>query len=231
MCGRFTLKTSPNALQEELELLVPTNELRPRFNISPSQRVAVVANKGERQIELFKWGLVPSWAKDPAIGNRMINARAETLVEKPSFRTPLKKRRCIILADGFYEWRTEGKKKLPLYIRFAHGKPFAIAGLWETWKDPEGNVIPTCTIITTSPNAFMSRIHDRMPVILPKERIAQWLNPEPVESNELIPLLSPWASDDLQAYPVSTLVNSPANDKPECITPVPQPVDQLSLTN
>lgn len=220
MCGRFTLKTSPAALQEELSLLVP-EELAPRFNIAPSQRIAVVANKGEPKVEFFKWGLIPSWAKDAAIGNRMINARAETLVEKPSYRTPLKRRRCIILADGFYEWRADGKRKTPMYIRLQSHKPFALAGLWETWKDPaSGEVIPSCTIITTSPNPFMQQLHDRMPVILPKEKFARWLSPEQQEAEALMPLLVPWEGEPLEAHPVSTLVNSPTNDRPECVDPI-----------
>ncbi|MBX5481592.1 MAG: SOS response-associated peptidase [Myxococcaceae bacterium] len=231
MCGRFTLKTSPKALQEELGILVPS-ELAPRFNIAPSQRIAVVtntaANTGERKVELFKWGLIPSWAKDPKIGNRMINARAETLVEKPSYRTALKKRRCVILADGFYEWRAEGKKKLPLHIRLKSQKPFAMAGLWEIWKDPNGELVPSCTIITTGANDFMSRIHDRMPVIIPKDRLNEWLAPDPKEVQDLLPLLQPWAGDDLEAYPVSPLVNSPSNEGPECAQPAPE---QASLAS
>lgn len=227
MCGRFTLKTSPAALQDELGLVL-SMELAPRYNISPSQRIAVVPNNGENRVELFKWGLVPSWAKDAAIGNRMINARAETLAEKPSFRAGLKKRRCIVLADGFYEWRTEGKKKLPLHIRMKDQRPFAIAGLWETWRDPAGEVLNTCTLITTSPNDFMSRIHDRMPAILPKDRIAAWLSPEAREAAQVLPLLTPWMGDDLEAFPVSTLVNSPAHDRAECVLPAAAP-EQTTL--
>lgn len=219
MCGRFTLKTSPAALQAELNLLVG-HELAPRFNVAPSQRVAVVTNHGDRKVELFRWGLIPSWAKEASIGNRMINARAETLAEKPSYRTPLKKRRCLVLADGFYEWKTDGKRKTPVYIQMASQRPFAFAGLWETWRNERDEIVPTCTIITTTPNPFMSRYHDRMPVILPPDRFAQWLSPDPTEANVLLPLLTPWEGEPLQAHYVSTLVNSPANDRPECMDPL-----------
>lgn len=218
MCGRITLKTPPAQLQEELGVLVET-ELHARYNISPSQRIAVVTNNGQRKLEFFKWGLVPSWAKDPAIGNRMINARAETVAEKPSFRNALKKRRCVILADGFYEWRADGKRKTPIHIRFESQKPFMIAGLWETWRDEHGVVIPTCTILTTAPNPFMAQYHDRMPVILPPERVEEWLSPDAREASQLAPLLVPWEGERLEAFPVSTLVNSPANDRPECALP------------
>jgi putative SOS response-associated peptidase YedK len=218
MCGRFTLRTSPSDLQAELGFVLE-QRLAPRFNIAPTQRVAVVTNAGQNRVELFRWGLIPSWAKDASIGSKMINARAETAAEKPSFRVALRKRRCVILADGFYEWRVDGKRKVPMYIRMESRRPFALAGLWETWRDPSGEVVPTCTILTTSPNPFMAAYHDRMPVILPRDRLAQWLSPEPKEASDLAPLLCAWTGEDLEAHPVSTLVNSPANDRPECVEP------------
>ena len=225
MCGRYTLKTSPVELQSELGIVIDAatqESMRPRYNVSPTQRVAVVRNDGRNQVELFRWGLIPSWAKAASIGSKMINARAETLAEKPSFRVPLRKRRCIVLADGFFEWRVDGKRKQPMYIRLGSKKAFAIAGLWESWRDPsapESDVIHTCTLITTTPNEFMSTLHDRMPVILPKERIAEWLAQDAKEPAELLPLLKSWEGEPLEAHPVSSLVNSPKSDRPECIEP------------
>jgi putative SOS response-associated peptidase YedK len=220
MCGRYTLATSTKVLVERFGLATEAPDLRPRFNIAPGQGVAVVANRPERKLELFLWGLIPSWAKDPAIGNRMINARAETLAEKPSFRDALKRRRCLVLADGFFEWRKEGKQKTPVYVRLRSGEPFAFAGLWETWRPPDDDEIRSCTIVTTDANGLIALIHDRMPVILPPAKYAAWLDPRPCESRELQGLLRPFPDELMEAYPVSRLVNSPANDHPECIEPV-----------
>jgi putative SOS response-associated peptidase YedK len=219
MCGRITLKTPADLLQEELGLLVE-GELTPRYNIAPSQRIAVVTNASERKVEHLRWGLIPSWARDPSIGNRLINARAETAAEKPSFRNALRKRRCIILADGFYEWRADGKRKTPIHIRLESKRPFALAGLWEVWRDPEGEPVCSCTILTTTPNPFMTHYHDRMPVMLSREGIDSWLAPEPRHAEELACLMVPWDGEPLEAFAVSTLVNSPANDRPECVEPV-----------
>ena len=168
----------------------------------------------------MRWGLVPSWAKDPKIGNRMINARSETVTEKPSFRTSFKRRRCLIPADGFYEWKREGKAKKPMLITANPGGLFAFAGLWETWKQPDGSWLLTCAIITTSANEFMKSIHDRMPVILPREAEASWLDPEEQDTAMLSELLLPYDSDRMEGYEVSTLVNSPRNNFPEVIEPV-----------
>jgi putative SOS response-associated peptidase YedK len=194
----------------------------PHYNIAPSQSVAVVANNGQSKVELFRWGLIPSWAKDAAIGNRMINARAESLAEKPSFRAAYKRRRCLILADGFYEWRQElgGKVKTPMYIRLKSSQPFAFAGLWETWQPPDAEPVLSCTIITTAPNALMEKIHNRMPVILKAEAHAQWLDPAEQTPDKLDKLLKPYPASQMVAYPVSRLVNDPKNDKPECIVPM-----------
>lgn len=222
MCGRFTLTVDPADLQEVFNLSAPPPaELAPRFNIAPSQHVAVIANNNHSALELFKWGLVPSWAKDPKIGNRMINARAETLAEKPSFRTALKRRRCLVLADGFYEWKREGKVKTPMFIRLKEKSPFAFAGLWEVWgpKDDPARQIRSCTIITTAPNRLMEQIHDRMPVILPPTAYEAWLSPDDLPAEKALPLLKPFADDQMHAYAVSTRVNSPAFDSPECILP------------
>ncbi len=221
MCGRFTLAIDPDVLQEAFGLTAPLPaELAPRYNIAPSQPVAVVANGQQRKLELFSWGLIPSWAKDPKIGNRLINARAETLAEKPSFRAALKKRRCLILADGFYEWKREGKAKTPTYIQLKDGRPFAFAGLWEVWHSPDDSLVKSCTIITTAPNALLGKIHDRMPVILPPTAYALWLSPEELPAEKTLPLLKPFAATQMKAVPVSPRVNNPAFDAPECVRPV-----------
>lgn len=226
MCGRFTLTADPNKIRESFPWLnVPEGaqqSIQPRYNIAPTQPVAVVPNDGKNRLNYFTWGLIPSWAKDPEIGNRLINARAETLVEKPAFRAAFRRRRCLILADGFYEWRQEPhtKRKTPMYIRLQSGKVFAFAGLWEDWHAPDGSEILSCTIITSPPNALMEEIHNRMPVILPEESIPLWLDPGEPNLHELQELLKPYTEQEMEAFPVSTAVNSPANESPELILPV-----------
>lgn len=222
MCGRYTLKAPSESLAEMLPGLEITDEISPRYNIAPTQEVAVVPNNGENRMEYFRWGLIPSWAKDPKIGNRMINARSETLAEKPSFRTAYKRRRCLVLADGYYEWRREEERgpKTPYYIRMESEKPFAFAGLWESWRQAgEDASLQSCTIITCPPNEKLERIHDRMPVILEEEEYDLWLNPEEQAPAELNHLLKPYPAEEMTAYPVSRLVNQPKNDSPECILP------------
>ena len=222
MCGRFTLTAEISALQESFPWLNIPPEISPRYNIAPTQPVAVVANDGKNRLDFYHWGLIPSWAKDPEIGNRMINARAETLAEKPSFKAAFRRRRCLILADGFYEWQKQpaSKVKIPMYIRLASNTPFAFAGLWEVWNSTDGSMILSTTIITTEPNELMQSIHNRMPVILPAEAYQTWLEPGEQNLEGLAPLLKPYPAEQMIAYPVSTLVNSPANDLPQCITPV-----------
>jgi len=223
MCGRFSLVADPDDLREAFPWLnIPITTAAPRYNIAPSQPVAVVPNDGKHQLDFYIWGLIPSWAKDPSIGNRMINARAETLREKPSFRAAFRRRRCLIPADGFYEWKAEpGKKsKTPMYVHMKSGEPFTFAGLWESWNSPDGSTILSCTIITTGPNALMQKIHNRMPVILPASSYDRWLEPAEVDPSRLEALLQPYPAEDMIAYPVSTLVNSPANDLAACIEPV-----------
>jgi putative SOS response-associated peptidase YedK len=190
-----------------------------RYNIAPSQPIAVVANNGDNRIEYFRWGLVPSWAKDESIGNRMINARCETLAEKPMFRTALKRRRCLIPADGFYEWKKnpDGKTKTPMYIRMKGGKPFAFAGLWDRWLSPDGSDLLTCTIITGEANELVRPIHDRMPAILTGDDCRKWIAPGEMESENANALLRPLAAEEMEAYPVSRLVNNPGTDSKECI--------------
>jgi putative SOS response-associated peptidase YedK len=219
MCGRYTLRASPQVLAEEFGL-VDIPRLRPRFNIAPTQEVAVVADERPQALQLFRWGLVPGWAKDLSVGNRMINARAETVAEKPSFRTALRRRRCLVLADGFFEWRADGKRKTPIYIRKQTQRPFPIAGLWEVWKSPEGGEVRSCTLITTRPNALMENYHDRMPVVLDAAGARRWLSPGALGPEELDALLVPYGGEDLVAHPVLPLVNIPANDVPACIEPV-----------
>lgn len=222
MCGRFTLTTSPEQLRQAFPGLVIPDEFPPRYNIAPSQPIAVVPNDGQNRLDFFQWGLIPSWAKDPGIGNRMINARSETLLEKASFRAAFRRRRCLILTDGFYEWRQEpGKRsKTPMYISLQDHQPFAFAGLWENWQSPTGSSILSCTIITTKPNILLDTIHNRMPVILPKESYPIWLEPHEAEMAPLQELLVPYPADNMIAFPVASLVNSPGNDDPRCILPV-----------
>ena len=219
MCGRFTLFVDPKDLMEAFPGFALPAEWTPRYNIAPSQPIAVIPNSGENKIELFRWGLIPSWAKDPTIGNRMINARAETLAEKPAFRAAYRQRRCLVLADGFYEWRKEPGRgtKTPMYIRLESGEPFAFAGLWESWRGPDDQPIRSCTIITTTPNALVERIHNRMPVILGREAYEPWLDPSPQSPDRLGTWLRPYPASQMVAYPVSTQVNNPSNDSPACI--------------
>jgi putative SOS response-associated peptidase YedK len=221
MCGRFTLTISPDQLQDQFGLSEPPpTDLVPRYNIAPTQAVAVVTNSPDRKLEIFQWGLIPSWAKDPKIGNKLINARAETLAEKPSFRTALKRRRCLVVADGFYEWKKDGARKTPMYIQMDDGRPFGFAGLWEVWQPPDGSLLKTCTIITTEPNALLATIHNRMPAILPPEAYDAWLQPGELAADQALPLLQPFDARRMKATPVSTRVNSPGFDSPECILPV-----------
>lgn len=228
MCGRFTLWLQFGDLVKAFPDFEFTEPVSPRYNIAPTQQVAVVPNDNEKRVAFFRWGLVPFWAKDPAIGNRMINARGETAAEKPAFRAAYRRRRCLVLADGFYEWREEPgeRAKTPYYIRLASGEPFAFAGLWETWEPPSDDGVQsdsaahlTCTIITTVPNKLVAPIHNRMPVILPRQAYDRWLDPDPVSPGSLDGLLSPYPAEDMVAYPVSRYVNDPGNDTPDCIKP------------
>lgn len=219
MCGRFTLTADMSALQENFPFVDMPPEMQPRFNIAPTQPVAVVPNDGRNRLDYFVWGLIPSWAKDPSIGNRLINARAETLLEKPSFRNAFRRRRCLVLADGFYEWKQGERGKTPMYIRLDSGKPFAFAGLWESWNAPDGSNVLSCTIITTEPNDLMATIHNRMPVILPAQAYSAWLEAGETRTDKLVELLKPYPAEEMQAYPVSSMVNSPNNDVPELIRP------------
>ncbi|MBM3152336.1 MAG: SOS response-associated peptidase [Chloroflexi bacterium] len=221
MCGRFTLTLDPDELQQAFPQFTFPAGFRPRYNIAPTQPALAVPNDGTGRAGFFTWGLVPSWAKDPSIASRLINARAETLAEKPSFRSAFKYRRCLVLADGFFEWQAQAgqKGKVPHHISLLSGLPFAMAGLWENWNSPDGSAIRSCTIVTTQPNALTAGIHNRMPVILPPEAFKAWLDPAPRLAEGLLPLLAPYPAGAMTARPVSTLVNSPANDRPEILLP------------
>lgn len=219
MCGRYTLRTPVDSLVERLKIDEYPSSILPSYNIAPTQEVAAVVEEDEeRKLELFRWGLIPSWAKDPEIGSRMINARGETVSEKPSFRKAFKARRCLILADGFYEWQKIDSGKQPYHVRMKDASPFAFAGLWEIWNG-DGDEVRTCAIITTEANDLMSEIHHRMPVILHPEDYEMWLDPSFEEKEPLSALLKPYPDEAMEAYPVSRRVNRPTNDEPGCIEP------------
>jgi putative SOS response-associated peptidase YedK len=219
MCGRYTLGVPPVRIAEIFELL-ETPELAPRYNIAPTQQAPVIlASGGRRTLELRRWGLVPFWAKDPAIGNRLINARSESVEEKPSFRTAFRKHRCLVPADGFYEWKPAGRRKQPYWIHRRDGQPFAMAGLYERWHADREDEIRSFTVLTTEANPLVRPIHARMPVILDAAAWSEWLDPgAPVGA--LRALLRPAPAADFDTRPVSTLVNAPAVDDFRCIEAV-----------
>jgi len=218
MCGRFTFATAPEVAAEFFGL-DEAAEFPPRYNIAPTQVVPVVLNtESGRRLELFRWGLIPSWTKDPSIGNKMINARAETVAEKPAFRSAFKQRRCLMPADGFYEWQEDPKGKQPFHIRMRDGSPFAFAALWERWESG-GATVRSCCILTTTPNEVLAPIHDRMPVILRRSDFGLWLDATANQPEKLTPLLAPYPPGDMSAFAVSTRVNSPARDDEECVRP------------
>jgi len=233
MCGRFTLTSNLDELQGRFGFLSEFTGSRnfdhePRYNIAPTQTVLTVTNDGQRRGELMRWGLVPFWAKDLKIGASMINAVGETAAAKPAFRAAFKKRRCLVLANGFYEWKKDGKRKLPSYIYPKSGEPMAFAGLWETWRSPEGQVVQSCTIITTEANPFIQQLHNRMPVILSDETQALWLDPLTEDPSVLGRLLVPAPVELLTSHPVAETVNSVKNQGPECIVPLPADLDGQS---
>ena len=222
MCGRYSLIADISELQERFDFDSSGLTHAPRYNVAPTQMALTVTNGSGRRGSYMRWGLIPPWAKSPSVGSRMINARAETLTERPSFRTAFQRRRCLVLADGFYEWERKGSSRRPMRIVMASGEPFAFAGLWDAWRDPKGEVVRSCTIITTSANESLSPIHDRMPVILPRELESLWLDHDIQDPAALAGILSPYITDEMAAYEVSSLVNSPANDGPEVVVPVGQ---------
>ncbi len=220
MCGRYNLISNLTVLGERFEFDPGQLTLEAAYNVAPTQNVLAVVGGEPRRAGFMRWGLIPWWADKPSIGSRMINARAETVAAKPSFRRSFRRRRCLVLADGFYEWQRTPSGKRPMRVAMRSGEPFAFAGIWSVWKDPEGNRMPTCAIITTSANELLRPIHHRMPVILPREKEGHWLDRSIEDSTELRSVLAPYPDDAMEAYQVSTLVNSVANDGPELVVRV-----------
>jgi putative SOS response-associated peptidase YedK len=214
------MEHSPEQLMKVYQL-TSMPDLSPRYNITPSQQIVVVRqqNGGDHELTSLQWGLIPSWSKDSAIGYKMINARSETVHEKPSFKQAFHARRCIVPASGFYEWQKAGKEKIPHYIHLRDGGIMSLAGLWERWKTPEGKELETCTILTTAANSLVKRLHDRMPVILHRAEFDIWLDQDVDDVNRLTELFHPYPSDQLEEYVVTKDVNSTMNDSPDCIIP------------
>jgi putative SOS response-associated peptidase YedK len=222
MPGRFTLTVSPETLFSVFGVRTET-PLPPRYNIAPTQNVAAIRQNprtGVKELDFLHWGLIPSWAKDRTVDHCMINARSETVHEKPSFKYDLHHHRCLIPASGFYEWVPEGGKKMPLYIHLKKNELMVFAGLWDHWQSPDGTVIESCTILTTRANALLQPIHERMPVILDPRDLNLWLNPVISEIERLKYLFDPYPAEKMAMHPVSEMVNSTRNDTPECILPV-----------
>lgn len=218
MCGRFTLTIDINRVAKAFGVAPsPSLQVSPRYNVAPTQDVVTIMRNGTAHLDLLRWGLIPAWAKDASVGSRMINARAETLAEKASFKRLLHARRCLVVADGFYEWKQEHSGKTPMYITLKDQEPFAFAGLWDSWKDPEGQQIRTCTIITTQPNELMASIHNRMPAILPRQAVEEWLDPAQSDDQALLSLLTPYPASEMEARAVSRKVNNPKYDSAELI--------------
>ncbi|NEQ33281.1 MAG: SOS response-associated peptidase [Leptolyngbya sp. SIO4C5] len=221
MCGRYSQSHSGEAIAAAFQLETAP-QLTPRYNIAPTQSVSVVlAGEAGREHAFMRWGLIPSWAKDAAIGNRLINARCETAHEKPSFRSAFRRRRCLVVADGFYEWHRakERQTKQPYYFHLRDRPPFAFAGLWEQWQNDD-QTIHSCTLLTTAPNELLATVHNRMPVILPADAYDPWLDPQEQRVEVLQPLLTPYAAAEMQGYPVSTQVNNPSHETAACIEPL-----------
>ena len=221
MCGRFSLFAPGELIAQQFGVIVD-HDIEPRYNIAPTQPVAAIRltqDGAEREFTYLKWGLIPSWAKDPKIGSRMINARSETAAEKPSFRAAFKRRRCLIPATGFYEWQRLEDSKQPMFIYAEDGSSFGLAGLWEIWYAPDGSSVQSCTILTTEPNELMTPIHNRMPVIIDPQDYSMWLDPGP-NPQDALHLMRPYEAQKMAAYPVSTAVNNPRNEDFQCIQPI-----------
>jgi len=219
MCGRYRLSRRKQIIEEHFDSVSGDEDWSPRYNVAPTQSVLVIRQNPKeavRELSLFRWGLIPSWAKDPAGAAQMINARSETAATKPAFRDALKSRRCVIPADGFYEWMRTAKAKQPYCFEVNGGELFAFAGIWDRWKDPSGNWVKTCSILTTTPNAVTSPIHDRMPVILDPDDYDQWLDPGMTSVGAASELLKPYDARQMRCYPITTRINSAANDDAEC---------------
>jgi putative SOS response-associated peptidase YedK len=220
MCGRYTLSTPLPVLEERFQFQAGDLPYQPRYNIAPTLEVLTVTQNSPRRGQLMRWGLVPSWAKDTKIGAKMINARAEGLTESPAFRTALTKRRCLVLADGFYEWRKEGNVRVPLLYVLKSREPFAFAGLWAVWKDPSGKWLRSCAIVTTDANELVAKVHNRMSVILSEEAERIWLDPASQDPRVLLGVLTPFPGGSMDGYEVSPLVNSVKNEGQELAAPV-----------
>jgi putative SOS response-associated peptidase YedK len=223
MCGRYRLSRRKQLVEEYFDCGPSDDDWSPRYNIAPTQPVAVIRQHPKepvRQLSLMKWGLIPSWAKDSSVAAQTINARSETASTKPAFRDALKFRRCLVPADGFYEWMRTGKAKQPYCFEVNEGELFAFAGIWDRWKDASGNWVKTCSILTTPPNAVTSPVHDRMPVILDPDSYDLWLDPGMEDTSAVSDLLKPYDARLMRCYPVSTRINHVANDDEGCSRPV-----------
>jgi putative SOS response-associated peptidase YedK len=220
MCGRYTLTSAPEAIRALFRYAEQPN-FPPRYNVAPTQPIPIVRMvNGKRKFALVRWGFLPSWVKDPKAFTLLINARGESVIDKPAFRAAMKRRRCLIPADGFYEWQKAGDRKRPYFIRARGGGPFAFAGLWETWTGPNGEELETAAIVTTNANRTLAPIHERMPVVLPPEAFDLWLNCAEVDAETAAALIAPCAGDVLEPYEISTTVNRVANDNPQLIEPL-----------
>jgi len=232
MCGRYRLSRRKEVLAEHFGADFADMEWEPRWNIAPTQPVPVIQADGQGlvlKVSLMRWGLIPSWAADATIGARTINARSETAESKPSFQEPLRKQRCLIPADGFYEWQRAARGKQPFCFEVRDGVIFAFAGLWDRWRRPDGDAIETCTILTTTPNELLADVHDRMPVILAPDCYDRWLDPSMQDAASAVALLMPFDATCMRRYPVSSRVNLVANDDPECSAPVELPAAPATL--
>jgi putative SOS response-associated peptidase YedK len=233
MCGRYRLSRRKQVVEEYFESASEESEEEdwsPRYNIAPTQPVATVRQAGSTRIlSMMRWGLVPSWAADIKIGNQLINGRSETLLEKPAFREAFRTRRCLIPADGFYEWKKAGKQRHPFHFGMKDNSLFAFAGVWDRWKSPGGPMLQSCSILTTAANELLDGVHDRMPVILPRRHYEAWLTAPAAEAERLAELLVPFDAGIMRRYPVSSQVNRPENDTPECAQQVPEPETQTQL--
>lgn len=218
MCGRFSFSPLAKIIEDRFDVKVD-HQYKPRFNSAPSQNLAVISNEAPEVLSFYRWGLIPFWAKDHKIGNRMINAKAETITEKPAFRNSFKRKRCLVLSDGFFEWKKiNDKEKVPFRILMKDQGLFSMAGIWDNWKNPQGETIHSFSILTIGPNELMEQIHHRMPVILDKDAEKTWLGDAAADT--LQELLRPFPAAEMTAYPISKAVNSPANDFPEILEPV-----------
>ncbi len=225
MCGRFVLFSSVRKIAREFDVDPGDIAFSPAYNIAPTQEILIVLAEERYKLIRSRWGFIPPWSKEANTGYKMINARAETLADKPSFKSAIRKHRCLVVADGFYEWKQEGKEKKPFYIHLKSGRPFGFAGLYSYWQSPDGGLICTSTIITTDANSMMAPIHKRMPAIIPAGKRGEWLDPELLDERRIMHLLVPYAADELEAYNVSGRVNSPNNNSPDNLRPV-QPVQE-----